>query len=429
MSRIIATKILVKIIYGKKSLSELQAEIQKIPPEDRPLVQEISYGVCRWYFRLSFIVNQLLKKPLKNKDSDINILILIGIYQLLFLRIPDHAVLSETVNTARLLKKEWATKLVNGILRHFQRHQKTLLAEADKYLEPRYAHPEWMIAAIKKTWDNWQNILNANNDYPALCLRVNLAKISRDDYLKLLLDDHIPAEKISQTNSGIRLLEKIPVSKIPGFEKGFVAVQDGSAQLAAQLLAPSNGTRVLDACAAPGGKTCHLLEIAPTIDLVAIDNDPNRIQKIQDNITRLQLPAAQIICHNAIDLSWWDQRPFDQILLDAPCSALGVINRHPDIKILRQLEHVVKLVQTQYELLKTLWQTLKPNGTLLYVTCSILPEENEQIIEKFLQKQPGCTIHEISADWGIKLAYGRQILPSMYPGMDGFYFCRLLKSA
>jgi 16S rRNA (cytosine967-C5)-methyltransferase len=427
-ARLKAVQILVQLLDQGKSLSQLREELLTVPVRDRGLVQELCYGVSRWYWRLDFIANQFLKKPLKAKDHDIHVLILLGLYQLLYLRIPAHAALSESVEVARKLKKEWATKLVNGVLRSFIKNESQALAKTLTDPEAHYAHPAWLIGKIKSAWPSWEAILQANNERPPFCIRVNARTTTREQYLTLLNDDGILAKIIPQTQYGVMLNSAIDTERLPGFLEGKVSVQDGGAQLASELLAPQAGERILDACAAPGGKTCHILELAPALkELVALDDDANRLQRLQENLQRLKL-SATVVTHDVRDLAWWDGVPFDRILLDAPCSATGVINRHPDIKILRTEDDIQQLEKIQRAALEALWQTLKPHGYRLYVTCSILPEENERIVENFMQQRSDCTEVVIDSDWGVKVARGRQILPGMHLGMDGFYFCLLQKN-
>ncbi len=427
MARLIATQILLALIVQKKSLSQLRPEFEKVAIKDRGLVQELCYGVARWYFRLEFIANFFIQKPLKAKDQDIKILILLGLYQLIFMRVPDYAAISETVEVARRLHKEWATKLINGVLRNYLKN-KTMLEEkiaTDKVAN--YAHPSWLINSIENAWQSWHEILEANNSHPLLCIRVNALKMTRDDYKKRLTANNISVIEIPYTETGLVINTPVDVKHLPGFEEGLFSIQDGAAQLAAQILRPEENDRILDACAAPGGKTCHLLEMQPHLkSLVALDNDDKRLALLRENLQRLDL-NAQIVHHSVTDLNWWDQNQFDRILLDAPCSATGVINRHPDIKLLRRHEDLSKLGKIQSEALETLWPTLKPQGWLLYVTCSVLPEENSKIVSKFMANHPDCIEQQIPASWGIAMSPGRQILPGMVAGMDGFYFALLQK--
>ncbi len=371
--RSIAALILSQVIYDKRSLSFALASVLEKYPSHRQtnLIKELCYGVLRWYFRLDALLKQLLPKPLKAKDHDIQMLLLIGLYQILYLRISDHAAVSETVEAARELKKVWATKLINGVLRNFLRQRETLINKIESISTAHYAHPQWFINATQESWPNdWQNILLANNEHPPLCLRVNALKINRTDYLKKLADANIEATPSHYTSQGIILKTPMPVENIPGFLQGEVSVQDNAAQLAADLLELAPEQRILDACAAPGGKTAHILEIQPALkELIAIDQDPQRLQKIKENLDRLNLSATLIADDASQPNRWWDNHLFDRILLDAPCSATGVIRRHPDIKILRQMSDISALAQQQLDLLTALWPLLKPKGILLYLFC------------------------------------------------------------
>lgn len=427
MARIEAAQILLALIVQKKSLSQLRSEFEKVATKDRGLVQELCYGVARWYFRLEFIANFFIKKPLKAKDQDIQILILLGLYQLIFMRIPDYAAISETVEVARHLQKEWATKLINGVLRSYLKNKSNLNEKIAQNKVANYAHPAWLINGIQNAWESWREILEANNSHPLLCIRVNALKTTRQNYKNLLTAEDIAAIEIPYTDHGLVLNAPLDIRRLPGFEEGLFSIQDGAAQLAAEILQPQKDERILDACAAPGGKTCHLLEIQPHLkSLVALDNDDKRLALLRENLHRLDL-QAQVINHTVTNLDWWDQNQFDRILLDAPCSATGVISRHPDIKLLRRPEDLFQLRQIQYKALETLWPTLKPQGWLLYVTCSVFPEENSQIISKFMTNHPDCIEQKIHASWGIAQSSGRQILPGMIAGMDGFYFALLQK--
>lgn len=429
MSRLEAAKILTQLIGQERSLSDLRKELSGVNKEDKPLVQELCYGVARWYEQLDFILSQILKKPLKQKDIDVYSLLLIGLYQLSFTRIPNHAAINETVAAARKLHKEWATKLINAVLREYLRNKEAIEAKIKANEDAYYSHPAWLINKIKSAWPCFESILEANNQYPPFCLRVNCLKTSREAYLSSLAKLNIKAEPIPFTQSGIIIDKALDIHQLPHFLDGYFTVQDGAAQLAAELLAPEEGELILDGCAAPGGKTTHLLEIQPKLKkLVAIDSEEKRLQKVRDNLDRLEL-SAEIICDDITDLKWWNGELFDRILLDVPCSALGVIRRHPDIKLLRKPQDVLELKYIQAKILEAAWKILKPLGCLLYVTCSLLPDENEQVITSFINQHQDCVEQVIEANWGIARSVGRQILPGMYKGMDGFYFAKLIKNS
>ena len=421
--RYIAVIILQNVIESQHSLSEsLAEELPKLKdPRDRAFVQALCFGVCRSYFRLDEIAKKLLQKPFKQKDQDVYLLILIGLYQMIEMRLPDYAAVSETVDTTKKLKKEWAKSLVNAVLRNYQRQQ------AD-FPESHYSHPAWMIEKVQHDWPNdWQAILTANNQHPPLSLRVNQRKISREDYLKKLSDAEINAFPIPETSAGIYLETPMDVQDIPGFMQGEASVQDGAAQLAASLLQVQEKQRVLDACAAPGGKTSHILEAAPgEIDLIALDDDERRLSVVKENLQRLGLTATYI-CADAGDTAhWWDGQLFDRILLDAPCSATGVIRRHPDIKLLRRQSDISQMAEEQSRLLNALWPLLKSNGLLVYATCSVFPDENAQVVKNFINSNQDAKEEKIVAEWGAPCDVGRQILPGMH-GMDGFYYVCLRK--
>lgn len=385
-------------------------------------IQALCYGVCRSFFRLNFFLQQLLDKPLKPKDQDIYCLLLMGLYQLSEMRVPPHAAVSETVSLTKHLEKDWARGFVNGVLRNFERRFDELMLKLDKNFSAKYSHPQWMLDKIKKDWPkHWIQILEANNAHPPFSLRVNVRLGSREEYAAL------PHHNIPHTTSGIILKNPVNVSELPGFSEGKVSVQDGAAQLAAGLLLLEDNQYVLDACAAPGGKTAHILETAD-VEVLAIDKDPKRLISIEENLSRLKL-QAKCIAEDVGNVSkWWDGRLFDRILLDAPCSASGVIRRHPDIKLLRHDKDIAKLANEQKRLLEALWPLLKPNGVLVYATCSIFSDENVAVVADFLQKTPDAFEEKIDKDWGIACQYGRQILPGM-DEMDGFYFCALRKAS
>ncbi|WP_235603051.1 16S rRNA (cytosine(967)-C(5))-methyltransferase RsmB [Piscirickettsia litoralis] len=320
-----------------------------------------------------------------------------------------------------------AKGLVNAILRAAQRQDYPLLTQDIAV----YSHPNWLIKRCKRAWpERWQNILKANNERPPMSLRVNQRWGTREAYLEKLAEVNIAAEsiEINACKQAIRLEKPTAVTALPGFSEGACSVQNEAAQLAASLLDLVSGQRVLDACAAPGGKSCHILETADNIDLTCVDVDGKRLERVQENLRRLNLSAELLeAAVEKID-DWWDGQLFDRILLDAPCSGTGVIRRHPDIKLLRTLEDIGQLHHLQLHLLTALWPCLKKGGILVYATCSILPEENEAVIKKFLTTQKGSEEVKIEADWGVARPFGRQIFPEV-DGMDGFYYAKLRKVA
>jgi 16S rRNA (cytosine967-C5)-methyltransferase len=371
-----------------------------------------------------------MSKPIKDKEREIQALLACGIYQLMYMRVADHAAINETVAATVKLKRLWAKGLVNAVLRNFQRQQQQITASLSTNTEFATAHPQWLVSRLQKAWPKKaEEILQANNLQAPMCLRVNALRCTRDDYLQLLADADIGASPTQYSDCGVMLDSPQDVTKLPGFADGLVSVQDESAQLAASLLDVQPGHRVLDACCAPGGKTCHILESQPKLSsLTAIDLEEKRLERCKDNLQRLDLQANLIAADvGAID-QWWDNNSFDRILLDAPCSASGVIRRHPDIKLLRQDTDIDNLSKIQTELLEKVWKTLRKGSMLIYATCSVLPQENDQVVAQFLATNNDASLVKIEADWGIATDFGRQIFPSAKGG-DGFYYSRLQKNS
>ena len=395
---------------------------------DQALAKEICFGVLRWYHRLSAIINQLLSKPLRPRDVDVQVALLIGLFQILYARVPSHAAVNESVKLAKSGRKSWAGKMVNGVLRTFLREQTTILSQLESVNTASYSHPDWLTEVIRRAWpDDWQAILRGNNDRPPMSLRVNLRKNSRDDMLAMLEAHGLTAHAHSSSPTGVVLSHPVGVEQLPGFFDGHMSVQDCSGQLAGQLLAAKPGHRILDACAAPGGKTALLLEQSRDAQqLTAIDIDQQRLKRLQDNLRRLAL-SCLTICADVGDLnSWWDGVTFERVLLDAPCTGSGVIRRHPDIKLLRRLSDLDSFSRKQEQLLETLWRVLATAGRLLYATCSVIPLENDHVIERFLNRHEDAKSLPIEADWGRGTGFGRQILPGE-SGMDGFFYAVLVK--
>ncbi|TQV70686.1 16S rRNA (cytosine(967)-C(5))-methyltransferase RsmB [Exilibacterium tricleocarpae] len=428
--RAAAASALAKVIRQGRSLaSVLPVAVNQVETRNAGLVQELCYGSARWYPQLQRLLAQLLVRPLKAKDSDIKAALIIGLYQLIYTRVPDHAAISASVNATRQLKKDWASKLVNGVLRRFQRERDALMAALADDPEYRLAHPAWMIDAIDAAWPQQAAaIFTANNDHPPFTLRANTRRVTVSQLQQQLRDADIACTPTPFSDSGVTLARALDVNELPGFQAGQVSVQDEAAQLAAGLLLLQPGQRVLDACCAPGGKTGHILEREPALEhLVGVDLEARRLQRVSDNLERLQL-QAELICGDATQpQQWWQGPPFDRILLDAPCSATGVIRRHPDIKLLRNSADIAKLAQLQLRLLQALWPLLAPGGMLVYATCSIMPAENTEVIEQFLSACSCARHHVIDAPWGLAQPFGRQLLPRA-AGHDGFYYARLQKA-
>lgn len=429
--RLAAARALAAVLEGKASLgSSLPPLLDKVEARDRGLAQDLAFGAARWQPRLALIADKLLRKPFKDGDRDLEALLLIGLYQLFYTRIPAHAAIGETVGCVDKLKKTSAKGLLNAVLRNAQRDSDSLLKELDRDPVLHTAHPRWLQKQLKAFWpEHWQAICAANNAHPPLILRVNQRQGSRDDYLARLRQAGFEAEPCSFSHDGIRLLQACDVTLLPGFAEGHVSVQDEAAQLAAELLQLAPGQRVLDACAAPGGKTCHLLEAESGLsEVVAVDLEAKRLLRVRDNLDRLQLDATLIAADGRDTAAWWDGKPFQRILLDAPCSATGVIRRHPDIKLTRKPDDIPALATLQGELLDALWPTLEVGGILLYATCSTLPTENTEVIEAFLARTPGARELDILGPFGLKQPHGRQLL-AQQDGHDGFYYAKLIKIA
>ncbi|MBB3232442.1 16S rRNA (cytosine(967)-C(5))-methyltransferase RsmB [Halomonas stenophila] len=428
--RAAAARALAPVITGKGSLNNLDEH--QVVARDRSLFKELCFGTCRTLPRLEALAATLLEKPFKTRDADIQALLLVGIYQLLYLRIPAHAAVGETAGAARLLGKAWATRVLNGCLRRLQRESAALQAEVDKDPAVALLHPRWWLKAFRQAWpDDWRAICEANNRPGPMTLRVNRRYGDREMYRDRLDAPGIRSRLCLHAPDGLTLDTPRDVTTLPGFQEGLVSVQDESAQLAAVLLgpviAPRPGARVLDACCAPGGKTAHLLELFD-IELQAIDSDDARLARVEDTLSRLGLSAS--LAHgDATQRDWWDGTPYDAILLDAPCSGSGVIRRHPDIKRLRRPSDIPRLAELQARLLDNLWPLLSPGGTLLYATCSVLPEENADQVQAFLERTPDAEVTTPTGlAWGRPAGAGRQLLPSL-DSHDGFFYARLRKRA
>ncbi|WP_198263626.1 16S rRNA (cytosine(967)-C(5))-methyltransferase RsmB [sulfur-oxidizing endosymbiont of Gigantopelta aegis] len=452
-SRAVAVKIVQDCIESGQSLSNLLPRyLEPLKLEARPLAQEISFGVLRWYYRLNPLLASMLSKPLRGKKKSIHYLLLAGLYQLIYLDKVDYAIVDETVNACDELQQSWAKGLVNAILRRFLREKDSLIAELDKSYASRFAYPDWLINAIKNSWKksiapsnimSLDEILTAGNQRPPMTLRIN-QQFDLSDYLQRLAASDIAFSSMDSDayhRHTVILDKPIAVDKLPLFAEGGVSVQDAAPQLAAQLLSPQPGDRILDACAAPGGKTMHLFEQQALLsEVVALDVSQERLSRVSENSQRLKVPAEKLrlISGDASQQDWWDGEMFERILLDAPCSATGVIRRHPDIKVLRREEDIAALVLLQGQILRNLWSMLKPGGVLLYATCSILRDENDRQIQAFLAQQDDASEINIIADWGYAMPVGRQILPDSQrvenndvesQNMDGFYYALLSKQA
>ena len=427
--RAVAAQIITNLTRQRGSLSTQLTDFSNHP--EISLLQEICFGTCRWYLALEFLLHKLVAKPIKEKDQDVKSLILVGLYQLKELNIADHAVVNETVAASTALNKPWAKPLINAVLRKYQRNQRKLTEELEQSTpDIRYSCPSWLLNEVNVAWKSKsQSILKGNNQRPPLTLRVNISKKSPEEIISLLSEHGIEADRGKLAKTAIYLEKPLPVEEIPGFYDGWVSIQDESSQLVPELLNLKPKVRVLDACSAPGGKTCAIIESERLLtEVVALDESEPRLQKTRENLRRSGLMASLIRGDATKPSKWWDGRLFDRILLDAPCSGSGVIRRHPDIKILRREEDIHALTKIQAMMLDSLWQCLRPDGLLLYTTCSILPRENDSQIKNFLKRTDNAKYEGITADWGVECDYGRQLLVGDKEDHDGFFYSLLSKS-
>ena len=404
------------MVRAGKSLSEALLVLADEPAVARSAAQDVAYGVLRRYGWGEFILGRLMSKPLTHPETQA---LLLGALYRLDTR-PDSSpmVVDQAVAAAGELAGGVFKGVVNGVLRNFLRQRESLLLALAQDEEENYQYPRWWLSRLRRAYrDDWQSIVAAGNTPPPMTLRVNQRRSTLSDYLARLNVAGLSARPLLHEKGlhGLILDKAVAVDALPGFFEGIVSVQDAGAQRAAELLAPEAGARVLDACAAPGGKTAHLLEMAD-LDLLALDIDAGRTRRIEENLQRLNLQATVTVADCSDVQRWWDGRPFDAILADVPCSASGVVRRHPDIKHLRRESDIRRFAHTQADLLDALWPLLKIGGKLLYATCSVFPEENSAQIDAFLVRQPGaCRLHE------------EQLLPQ--DENDGFYYALLQKPA
>jgi len=417
--RVAAVRVIEQLLDRGGSLTRLVPEAQStLPPADRALLQAYAFGLARWSGQLQGVLDALMERPLKAKDTDVRLLIQLGLFQLLHTRTPPHAAVDATVAATRALDKPWARGLVNAVLRNAIRRRDALLDGLDE--TARLAHPPWLLKRLVADWPNrWQEIVAANNLQAPMTLRVNLARVTRVDYLRRLSEAGREAAPVDALPAALVLETPVPVDVLPGFAAGDVSVQDAGAQLAVAFLieATAAGGRLLDACAAPGGKTAQALESGHFGEVVAIDRDAERLERVRETLVRVGVEGTSLHAVDAADTAaWWDGTPFEAVLIDAPCTATGVIRRHPDIKLLRRATDVAALVAEQARLLDALWPTLGPGGALLYATCSVLREEGESQIAAFLARRSGVT-----------LVHERRVLPGEGASMDGFYHALLVR--
>lgn len=426
-----AAKVVEAVVGDGRSLETALGDVEAgIRPEDRSLVRMLSYGALRYHFRLRSQLGEFLDRPVRARDRVIESLLVIGLFQLSDTRIPDHAAVSTTVEAARLLRRPRYAGVVNAVLRNFQRRRGAQAGPVDEVA--RYNHPAWLIARLKADWpDDWERIVAANDERAPMWLRVNRQRLVAAAYLQRYAID---GDLLPGAGQAIRLRDALPVEEIAGFRDGDVSVQDAAAQLAAPWLLANDGQRVLDACAAPGGKTGHLLELlGPDATLTALDAEPERLSRVRENLDRLKLDATLLVADATTPGSWCKGQTYDRILLDAPCSATGVIRRHPDIKVLRREADIPALASVQATMLEALWSLLEPGGRLLYVTCSVLAEENERVVGPFLATHDDAREERVLHDYNIRALMcerdtGFQVLPGTQD-LDGFYFACLEKAS
>ena len=411
---------------GKSSRETLAIAQARHSKKDAAWLQEMAMGVFRHLPQLQIWLRELLEQSLKGSKKILEHVILLGFYQQAFSRVSDHAAVAATVNAAEVLGGKGLKGLINAILRNFQRQQLAEQVSDNPIIQSGL--PKWLYKRLANAYpQELESLLSGMNQPAPIWLRVNQQQCTQPDYCNALAEADIRFALSEAHPDAVILLDRTPITTLPGFAEGWFSVQDGAAQLAAPLLDAQPGERILDCCAAPGGKSAHILERTTGLaQLIALDSEASRLTRMTENLQRLQL-HANLVCADAAELdSWWDGNCFDRILLDAPCSATGVIRRHPDIRWLRKSADIEVLQALQYKILTNLWRTLKPGGTLVYATCSVLPDENTGQISRFLQEHSEAQLQAIQPGETIEQP-GRQILPGEQQ-MDGFYYARLLKS-
>jgi 16S rRNA (cytosine967-C5)-methyltransferase len=415
-----AAELLYQVVKDGRSLDRVLGDAR--PRErDRALVHELTFGATRYFYSLLDEVNSRLTTLLKPRDSIVLCLLVVGAYQLRHTRIPSYAAVNETVDATRQIGRPWARGLVNQILRRIVA-EPSPPATSD---EAAFDHPQWLVDLLRSDYpESCEEIMRANQTRAPLSLRVNLTQTTREALLGSLALAGVSAHS-ADIEEAIVLTNPMPTSGIPEIKSGLASVQDSGAMRAAHVLAPVSGERILDACAAPGGKAMHLFERAPGIHLTALEIDPERCDLIRAECTRLGVNVA-VSQGDATNLEWWDQQPYSAVLLDVPCSGTGTLRRHPDIKLLKRASDIDQYQRIQVDLLNNLWMVLKPGGRLLYCTCSILSQENDQVIDRFLTWTADAKVNSIDAAWGLATRHGCQIVPRP-DGADGFYFSLLTK--
>jgi len=392
---------------------------------DLAFSRELAYGFCRWYFALAAVLEGRLQKPLRERDRDIEVILLLGLYQLLLMKVDAHAAVNETVQLAREQGKAWASGLINAVLRGVIREGVSLDENAGSG-----TYPEWLQARIERDWgERAERVLQQGNRRPPMTLRVDTRRVDVDEMISRLAAAGIEGSRHPRLDCAIELASPCEVSALPGFAEGLLSVQDAAAQLAGLLLPCAPGARVLDACAAPGGKAMHLLQQHQALQLDVLDSSGPRLDRLRQNLQRIGAEARVLVGDAAAPAGWFDGDRYDAILADVPCSASGVLRRHPDIRLLRRESDIMPLLATQRQIIDALWQLLKPGGSMLYCTCSIFREENEIQIGSFLERHADCRETSLAgAGWGEAVSVGRQILTGS-DNMDGFYYALLKRVA
>jgi 16S rRNA (cytosine967-C5)-methyltransferase len=429
-ARLGAVTLLAAVLDRGLNLSEAGTDGLPEAARDQAFARHLAYGVLRWLGALEWLAGALLERPLKPRDRDVHRLLLVGLFQLWQDQAAAHAAIHEAAEGARQLGKPWAVGVINAVLRRFQRERDAWLARLAR-CDERFAHPPWLLDRLRQDWPaDWEAIAAANNQPAPLWLRLRRGA-DREALQQRFVRGGFSCATHPDVPGALAVTPAVAAEDIPGFREGQVSVQDPAAQLAAGLLQLAPGLRVLDACAAPGGKACHILELCPEVELTALDRSPERLERVRENLDRLGLaagPGLRLLAADALEPDgWWDGKGFQRILLDAPCSATGVIRRHPEIKWLRSPQQVGEAVRLQARLLDRLWSQLEPGGILLYATCSVLNDENSRQVEQFLARHADATGTPMNARWGRELGQGRQILPGDRD-MDGFFYALLRKS-
>jgi len=427
-ARTAALAVLMEVLQDGRSLDPAieSRERALADPRDRALCRALAYGVLRHHRRLGALRDHCLRSPLRSRDRDVALVVELGLYQLLAMQIPPHAAVSATVAIVQGRGKRWATKLVNAVLRRFQRERSACLAAVDSHPAVAHSVPDWLYARLSTDWPAaLDTLLVQQNERAPMTLRVNRRRTEPQAMAEALAAEGIATKPLTGWADALVLEKPVGLEQLPGFATGELSVQDGSAQLAADVLDAEAGHRVLDACAAPGGKSAQLLERAD-VRLLALDHDATRLARVTETLDRLGLTADCVVGDAGQPAAWWDGQAFDRILLDAPCSGTGVIRRHPDIKWLRRDSDIAALQAGQQRLLEALWPLLAPGGRLVYATCSVLRAENEAVVEAFMAGHEEARAVPVALPVGQSVGYGHQILTGE-AGVDGFYYACLEK--